>query len=279
MWVETGGWVTALQQMWSLELRLQWALAFCLSLSHACLSASMAVDGSQLATLQYFLGSYPLFCECAWCPSVAGMVLCFPGGPTIFPSVCCHMIPFRLFSWHATLVFPWGLTTEPILMYAPPTCCRQTWACELVIPIWHNFCGEFSRFCLICLPLRFLSSPLWHSFLLYGNFSSFTTPSPGWVLSRNSLYPFSSLFFALPHYEEIGLLSTPGVLCQHSEVVLWELLQMLIDLLIYLWWRKWSPQSIPLPSWDIPLIVAICPWTMQNRVSPKHFRYNILLLV
>ena len=42
----------------------------------------------QLATLQYLLGCYPLFCECAWCPSVAGMVLCFSGGPTIFPSVC-----------------------------------------------------------------------------------------------------------------------------------------------------------------------------------------------
>ena len=136
---------------------------------------------------------------------------------------------------------------------------------------------NFLGFASLCLPLGFLSSPLWHSFLLYGNFSSFTTPSPGWVLSRNSLYPFSSLFFYLPHYEEIGLLSTPGVLCQHSEVVLWELLQMLIDLLMYLWWRKWSPQPIPLPSSDIPLIVAICPWTMQNRVSPKHFRYNILL--
>ena len=138
--------------MWSLGLRLQWALAFCLSLSHACLCLQGA-DGSQLATLQYLLGCYPLFWVCL-VSECDGMVLCFSDGPTNFPilSVLCHMIPLRVFSWHANLVFPWGLTTQSILMHPPPTRCRQTWACEMVIAIWHNLCGEFSRFCLIVPP-------------------------------------------------------------------------------------------------------------------------------
>ena len=46
----------------------------------------------------------------------------------------------------------------------------------------------------LCCPLRFRNSPQtrrWEGFLLFGNFSSFTTPSPGRVSIPNS---FVSLF-------------------------------------------------------------------------------------
>ena len=55
------------------------------------------------------------------------------------------------------------------------------------------FCGCFFSFRLCC-PLRFQNSPQtrrWEGFLLFGNFSSFTTPSPGRVSIPNS---FVSLF-------------------------------------------------------------------------------------
>ena len=46
----------------------------------------------------------------------------------------------------------------------------------------------------LCCPLRFQNSPQtrwWEGFLEFGNFSSFMTPSPGWVSIPNS---FVSLF-------------------------------------------------------------------------------------
>ena len=46
----------------------------------------------------------------------------------------------------------------------------------------------------LCCPLRFQNSPQthwWKGFLVFGNFSSFTTPSLGWVSIPNS---FVSLF-------------------------------------------------------------------------------------
>ena len=46
----------------------------------------------------------------------------------------------------------------------------------------------------LCCPLRFQNSPQtcrWEGFLVFGNFSFFTTPSPGWISIPNS---FVSLF-------------------------------------------------------------------------------------
>ena len=88
----------------------------------------------------------------------------------------------------------------------------------------------------LCCPLRFQNSPqtcLWESFLLFGNFSSFRTPSPGRVSIPNSFVSFCLLFFVLPSFEENGLpFWVPGVLCQHSEVVLWKLL----SIQMIFWW-------------------------------------------
>ena len=55
----------------------------------------------------------------------------------------------------------------------------------------------------LCCPLRFQNSPQtcqWEGFLVFGNFSSFTTPSLGWVSVPNSfvsLFIFYSLSYLL----------------------------------------------------------------------------------
>ena len=60
---------------------------------------------------------------------------------------------------------------------------------------------------------------------MFGNFSSFTAPSLGWVSIPNSFV--SLLYFVLPPFKENGLpVWVPDVLCQRSEVVLWNLLSI-----------------------------------------------------
>ena len=83
----------------------------------------------------------------------------------------------------------------------------------------------------LCCPLRFQNSPQtcqWEGFLVFGNFSSFMTPSPRWVSVPNS---FVSLFtfYILSYFlsKTTGCLS--GCLVssgQRSEVVLWNLLSI-----------------------------------------------------
>ena len=121
------------------------------------------------------------------------------------------------------------------------------WAASLLaVVVRHIFCGGFcflfsSR---LCWPLRFRNSPQthrWEGVLLFGNFSSFMTPSPGWVSILNS---FVSLFvyFVLPPFKENGLsFWVPGVLCQHSEVVLWKLLS---NQMIF-WWICGGENGLP----------------------------------
>ena len=64
---------------------------------------------------------------------------------------------------------------------------------------------------LLCCPLRFQNSPQtnwWKGFLMFGNFSSFTTPSPGRVSVPNSfvsLFVFYILFYFL--WKRMGYLS------------------------------------------------------------------------
>ena len=53
------------------------------------------------------------------------------------------------------------------------------------------------------------------------------TPSPGQVSVPNSFVSLYLLYFALPPFEENGLpFWVPGVLPQHSEVVLWNFLRV-----------------------------------------------------
>ena len=74
---------------------------------------------------------------------------------------------------------------------------------------------------------------------------------PSWDRSPSLplLSPFLSFIFFLPPFEDNGLLFwVPDVLCQHSEVVLWNLLGVQMFFLMNLWGRKWSPCPIPPPS-------------------------------
>ena len=56
----------------------------------------------------------------------------------------------------------------------------------------------------------------------------FLTPFPGWISVPTSFVSlFYLLHFFLPPFKDNGLsFWVPGVLCQHSEVVLWNLLSI-----------------------------------------------------
>ena len=55
----------------------------------------------------------------------------------------------------------------------------------------------------------------------------FKTPFLGWSSVPTSFVSFCLLYFFLPPFEDNGLLFwVPGVLCQHSEAVLWNLLSV-----------------------------------------------------
>ena len=97
----------------------------------------------------------------------------------------------------------------------------------------------------LCCPLRFQNSPqtcLWEDFLLCGNFSSCTTPSPGEVSVLNSFcLSFCLLYFVLPLFKENRLpFWVPGVLPQRLEVVLWKFLSMQM---IFWWICGWKVVS------------------------------------
>ena len=86
---------------------------------------------------------------------------------------------------------------QPAPSCSAPTCCWWMQASELLllgIVVRHIICGFFFFSSHLCCPLRFQNSPQtcqWEGFLVFGNFSSFTTPSLGWVSIPNS---FVSLF-------------------------------------------------------------------------------------
>ena len=103
-----------------------------------------------------------------------------------------------------------------------------------------------------CCSLRLQNFPqthLWECFLVFGNFSSFKTPFPGWITVPTSFVsPF--IFFILSYLLLNKWAAFLGAWCplpafrncfvkfsQHSNV-----------LLINLWGRKWSPRPTPLPS-------------------------------
>ena len=158
------------------------------------------------------------------------MVLCFSGDPTVFPflSVVCHISPLWVFSWHSTLVL--SLRTDnaahasirrPHLIWVD----MSVWVTsQLLIAIWHNFCGEVSQ---LCFSLWFLSSPL-------------TLPVKGfpivWKLLLHDSLPRMDLcpeilclpfcLHPLPYLILRRLVCLSGILCQHLEVVLWELLHL-----------------------------------------------------
>ena len=165
------------------------------------------------------------------------IILGFSGGPRVFPGLPlqCHI---ALSEWlHSSQL--WSYPEDRHLRPEPPplapNCCRLSWECELLLSCEVTFSkisvANFLHFAYrapvsLHSPLRLwrsLQNPVWGSFLICGNFSSFVTPFPG-SPSQTPLCPFLSLSFALPHSKEIGLpFWKSGVLCQCSVDVLWEL--------------------------------------------------------
>ena len=71
----------------------------------------------------------------------------------------------------------------------------------------------------------------------------FLTPFPGWISVPTSFVSlFYLLHFFLPPFKDNGLsFWVPGVLCQHSEVVLWNLL----SIQMFFWWKSGGEIGLP----------------------------------
>ena len=108
-------------------------------------------------------------------------------------------------------------------------------------------CGFFFFFSSwLCCPLWFQNSPQtcqWEGFLVFGNFSSFTTPSPGRVSVPNS-FIFCPTSFWREWAAFLGAWCPPPAF--RSCFV--EFVQHSNDFSMNLWGRKWSPHPIPSPS-------------------------------
>ena len=161
-----------------------------------------------------------------------------------------HICSLRLSSGHSGQVLT--LSMQPTLPCPAPSCWLWMGVSGLLLrwELWlgtYTVCFFFFSLSWLCCPLRFQNFPQtrqWEDFLLFGNFSSFTTRSPGWVSVPNS---FVSLFVSyilsylllkrmrLPFW-------VPGVLRQRSEVVLWKLfrIQMIF------WWIRGGEGGLPI---------------------------------
>ena len=157
------------------------------------------------------------------------------GYPTLWVAISHWLPPIALRASRPSL-YPKQCSLR--LPVQPP----QAWASLLGAAVRRVICA-FYLFILsswLCCPLSFQNSQQthwWEGFLVFGNFSSFITPSPspGWFLVPDCfvclfiLCFFLSylLCFVLPPLEDNGLpFWVPGVLHQHSEVVLWYLLSI-----------------------------------------------------
>lgn len=101
----------------------------------------------------------------------------------------------------------------------------STGKCHLTRSLWGMFSILFSEHLPLHFPLKSWSSLLTlpvREFPSVWKLYPFITAFLGWGFpSPNSLFPFLSLSFALPHFEEVGLsFWKSGVLCQCSEDVL-----------------------------------------------------------
>lgn len=128
---------------------------------------------------------------------------------------------------------PWGSTPKAWASHLAPTQCDghkcvshfSTGKCHLKRSLWGMFSILFSEHLPLHFPLKSWGSLLTlhvREFPSIWKLSPFVTAFLGWRSpSPNSLFPFLSLSFALPHSEGIGLpLCKSGVLCQCSEDVL-----------------------------------------------------------
>ena len=143
--------------------------------------------------LEFFAGKFSLFFFLSLAIPQFGLLshissLRLPSGhsspvPTLNNAACTSLFSLRLLvvdmSFWATS--PLGVSVRRIIsgFYL------------FIFPFW------------LCCPLRFQNSPQthqWEGFLVFRNFSSFTTPSPGWFSITNSfvsLFIFYILFYLL----------------------------------------------------------------------------------
>ena len=123
---------------------------------------------------------------------------------------------------------------------------------------------------------KLLTDPPVRGFLLFGNFSSFTTPSPVWVSVPNTfLSPI--VFYILSYFlsKRMGCLS--GCLESSASIQKFffflflfffvEVAQHSDELLMNLWERKWSPCPIPLPSWaSLYTLNSVSPQSLYDSL-------------
>ena len=111
----------------------------------------------------------------------------------------------------------------------------------------------------------------WEGFLVFGNFS-LKTLFLGQVSIPNSFLSFYLLYFVLLPFEDNEQpFWVPRVLCQHSEVVLWNLLSVQM----FFWWicgeesglLSYSSAILGLPS--LPLLKGLpyCTQTCQSKIQ------------
>ena len=128
----------------------------------------------------------------------------------------------------------------------------STGSCSQACNLWV-LCIYFSS--RLCCPLRFQNSPQTgqsEGFLVFGNFFSFTTPSPGRVSIPNSLSLFLYFIFSPTQRQWAPFLGAWCPLPAFRSCFV-EFAQLSNVLLMNLLGRKWSPCPIPLPSQDRPL--------------------------
>ena len=158
-----------------------------------------------------------------------------------------YVSSLRLSSGHSGLVLT--LSMEPMPPCSAPARWWQTWASGLLLCLELHLGAYSVGFFFssqLCCHLRFQNSPQtwrWEGFLVFGNFFTFMTPSPGWVSIPNSCLSFYLLYFVLPPLADKGLpFWVSGVLCQRSEVVLWDLL----SIPVIFWWICWGESGLPI---------------------------------
>ena len=137
---------------------------------------------------------------------------------------------------------------QPVPSNPAPTCWGQMQASGLPLCWWLQLGLYYVCVCVLLVMLpseisKIPTDPPWGSFLLCRNFSAITTSSPGWVfIPKSFVSVFVFLYFVLPPFEENGLpFWVPGVIYQHSEVVLWKL----INIRMIFWWISRGKSCLP----------------------------------
>ena len=100
---------------------------------------------------------------------------------------------------------------------------------------------------------------LWDGFLLWGNFSSFTTPYPGGIsFPEFSVSLFVFIFCPTSFWRDgVAFLGICSPLPAFRSCFV-EVAPRVDNLLMYLWGRKWCSLAIPRPSWDrLPENIAV----------------------